>query len=288
MRRFAIAGLQLELANQDNLQYIHGEIELAMRRFPWIDMLVLAELSSLGPNTSAAQPMPGPAEDMYCQLARHHHVWLVPGSMYERAGNAIYNTAPVIDPEGTVVARYRKMYPWLPYEKGVSAGVEFVVFDVASIGRFGVSICYDSWFPETTRALAWLGAEVLIHPTMTTTIDRDVELAMIRSGAATNQCYIVDINTAGRLGNGRSIVVGPGGEVIHQSGTTREVFPVVLDLDQVSDVRRNGWHGLSQPLKSFRDGRVRFPQYMQDARSPALDALGPLAMPAQGEIDSDR
>lgn len=285
MSRFAVAGLQLELPNRNNLEQIHAEIELAVRRFPWLDMVVLAELASFGPNLAAAQPMPGPAEHAYAGLAKKLGIWLVPGSLYERQGDRIYNTAPVIAPDGSVVARYRKMFPWLPYEKDVAPGSDFVVFDVPGVGRFGLSICYDTWFPETTRALAWFGAEVLIHPTMTSTIDRDVELAMVRSSAATNQCYVIDVNAAGRLGNGRSIVAGPGGEVIHQAGTTREFIPVVLDLDQVRSARRHGWHGLGQPLKSFRDSAVRFPQYAAGAQSDALDALGRLEMPERAKLD---
>ena len=73
-----------------------------------------------------------------------------------------------------------------------------MVFDVPSVGRFGVSNCYDMWFPETTRTLAAMGAEVILHPSMTNTIDRDVELAIARTNAAINQCYFFDINVAGR------------------------------------------------------------------------------------------
>jgi len=285
MSRFAVAGLQLELQNRDNVADLCGEIELAKRRFPWLDMVVLGELASFGPATDTAQPMPGPAEDRYRELARRLGLWLVPGSLYERDGERIYNTAPVINPAGNVVARCRKLFPWLPYEKGVTAGEDFVVFDVPEVGRLGVSICYDMWFPETTRALTWMGAEALIHPTMTGTIDRDPELAMARSNAAMNQCYLVDINCAGRLGNGRSIIAGPGGEVIHQAGQGREIIVVVLDFDHVRQVRATGWHGQGQVLKSFRDARLRYPQYAPGARSPELEALGPLAMPARGKLD---
>jgi predicted amidohydrolase len=84
-----------------------------------------------------------------------------------------------------------------------------VVFDVPGAGRIGISICYDMWFPETTRTLAAMGAEVILHPTMTDTIDREVELAIARSAAATNQLYFFDINGVGDGGTGRSIVVDP-------------------------------------------------------------------------------
>ena len=85
---------------------------------------------------------------------------------------------------------------------------------------------------ETTRTLAWMGAEVIIHPTMTNTIDRDVERAIARASATTNQLFFVDVNVAGPLGLGLSGVYGPGGEIIHQSGSGYDAFAVDLDLEQ--------------------------------------------------------
>ncbi len=95
----------------------------------------------------------------------------------------VYNTTSVIDPQGEVVRRFRKLFPFRPYERDVAGGSEFCVFDVPAVGRFGVSICYDMWFPETTRTLVAMGAEVILHPTMTDTIDRDVELSIARASA---------------------------------------------------------------------------------------------------------
>jgi deaminated glutathione amidase len=207
---------------------------------------------------------------------------LIPGSIYERVGNDVFNTAPVINPDGKVVARHRKMYPFLPYEKGVKSGTEFVVFEVPRVGRFGVSICYDGWVPETTRALVWKGAEVIIHPTMTNTIDRAQELILAQANAIANQCYFVDVNCAGQLGNGRSIVVGPEGEVVHQAGEVGEQIPFTIDLGRVREVRRSGTLRLGQILKSFRDSPVEFPCYRTKyEESPFMTQLGPLTMPGK-------
>lgn len=280
MNRFAVAGLQLDLPRGDNLDRIEREIDSVHRRFPWVQMVVVGELAAFGPDPAHAQPMPGPAEQRLCAAARRNQLWLVPGSMFERQGDQVFNTAPVIDPHGQVVARYRKMFPFCPYEQGVTAGDQFVVFDVPGVARFGVSICYDMWFPETTRSLAWLGAEVILHPTMTNTIDRDIELSIARASAAINQCWFIDINVAGDLGFGRSGIYAPGGDIVYEAGAGREILTVDLDLDAVRAVRTRGWHGLTQPLKSFRDSKLRFPPYIEghDA-SPQLQALGPLAMP---------
>jgi deaminated glutathione amidase len=280
MARLAIAGLQLEIARGDNLARIRAEIESVVARFPWVQMVVLGELSVFGSGTDRAEPPAGPVEREFCRIAAALRLWLLPGSLYVRDGGQVFNTIPVINPSGEVVARHRKMFPFLPYETGVAPGTEFVVFDVPAVGRIGVSNCYDMWFPETTRTLAAMGAEAVLHPSMTNTIDRDVELAIARANAATNQCYFFDVNVAGALGFGQSIVCGPGGEVIHQAGPVREVFPVEVDFDYVRRVRRRGWQGVGQVLKSFRDRAVDFPACGdRGLQFEALRDLGPLARP---------
>jgi deaminated glutathione amidase len=279
MRKFAIAGLQIDLADRDNLDLITTEISATKRRFPWLDMMVLGELSAFGFDLNRAQPVGGEAEARLCRAARENRVWLVPGSMFQQVDGRVFNAAIVIDPSGRIVARYRKIFPFRPYEEGVASGDSLCVFDVPGVGRFGLTICYDIWFPELQRSLVWLGAEALINVSVTYTIDRDVELAIARATAATQQCYLFNVNGAGALGRGKSIVCGPGGEVLHQGESTAEVFAVELDLDYVAQVRTSGWHGLAQALKSFRDTTVRFPPYEPGAESSAFQALGPIAMP---------
>jgi predicted amidohydrolase len=282
LSRFGIAALQLDLPNADNLERLDAEIDGVHRRFPWVDLVIIGELASFGPSTALAQPLPGAAEARLCAAAARNGLWLVPGSLFEKRAGRIYNTAPVIDPGGQVVARYSKMFPFLPYESGVTAGSEFVVFDVPRVGRFGLSICYDMWFPETTRSLAWMGAEVILHPSMTSTADRDAELALGRANAVFNQCYFVDVNVAGNLGVGRSAIFGPGGEPICLAGSGREILAVELDLQAVRTARTHGWLGLTQPPKSFRDSVVEFAPYaLATRRSQYLESLGPLRMPSR-------
>lgn len=277
MRRFGLAALQLELGPGDNRDVIAAEIATVRRRFPWIDMVLLAELATYGVSLDRAEPMPGPTEEYYREIARRHGLWLLPGSIYERAGDRIYNTAPVIDPAGSVVARHRKIYPFMPFERDVACGDCHTVFEIPGVGRFGVSICYDMWFPETIRQLAWMGAEVILHPSLTNTIDRDVEISIARANAAMQQVYFVDLNCSGNLGYGRSSVFGPGGETVHLGGTGREIIALDLDLDVVTATRERGWQGLAQPLKSFRDTDVAYPVYAPGAhRGGAFASLGPL------------
>jgi len=281
---FAIAGMQLHLSSEhDNLAHMRSRMDVLLHLYPWVQMVVFSELAAYGPLIDRAHPLPGSAENEFQEMAARHGVWLLPGSVFESKDGLVYNTASVIDPKGTIVGRYRKMFPFLPYEDGVEAGDEFFVFDVPDVGRFGVSICYDMWFPETTRTLVSMGAEVILHPTMTATIDRDVELCIARATAAINQCFFFDINGAGDGGHGQSIIVGPVGDVMYQAGHGEESIPLEIDLDRVRRTREFGLRGLGQPLKSFRDRKVEFTVYQRNTQGATFfDSLGPLTKPSRG------
>ena len=282
---FSIAGIQTHVAAlHDNLPAMLGKLALTMERFPWVQMVVMSELATCGPLTQTAQPRNGPAETAYRQAARDYGIWLLPGSIYEHTpGGGVCNTAPVINPDGEVVARCSKLFPFLPYEVGVEAGTEFCVFDVPAVGRFGVSICYDIWVPETTRQLTSMGAEVLLHPVLTGTVERDIEIIMARATAAQFQCYVFDINGLGAGGVGRSAVIDPAGMVLYQAGGNEEIIPVEIDLRQVRRQRECGLRGLGQPLKSFRDSPLRYPIYEPGQKENSyLATLGPLNLPEKG------
>src|SRR5438552_1610071 len=144
---FAIAGVQMPLSyGVDNVPAMGRHLDALMTRFPWVQMVVFSELAAFGAALSHAQPPGGTAEVAFRDMAARHGLWLVPGSHFERRREGVYNTALVIDPAGEVVARYRRMFPFRPYEVGVEAGTEFCLFDVPEVGRFGLSICYNMWF----------------------------------------------------------------------------------------------------------------------------------------------
>ncbi len=279
---FGVAGVQMSVsAFEDNVDKMGAYLRHIRMRFPWVRMVLFSELAALGPKHAKAEPLPGPTEQRLCALARETGLWLIPGSLFELADGKVYNTTSVIDPQGVVIRRFRKLFPFRPYEKDVEGGTEFCVFDVPGAGRFGVSICYDMWFPETTRTLAAMGAEVILHPTMTDTIDRDVELAIARASAVTNQVYFFDINGVGDGGVGRSIVCDPSGNVIHQSQVSAEIVPVAVDFALVRREREQGLRSnLGQPLKSFRDRDCAFDVYRKGSEQEAfLHTLGPLTKP---------
>lgn len=284
MTPFSIAGVQMHVtANHENVTAMLHRIDLVMARFPWVQMIMFSELAAYGPLITNHPESVKDAQKALCEAAARHNVWLLPGSMFERHEAGVYNIAVVINPAGEIVTSYAKMFPFQPYEANVRGGTEFCVFDVPNAGRFGVSICYDIWFPETTRTLVSMGAEVLLHPVLTGTIDREIELTIARSTAAMFQTYVFDVNGLGPGGTGRSCVVDPSGTILYQAAGQEEVIPVEVDFDIVRRQRAVGLRGLGQTLKSFRDREVHFSTYDPASHDPRyLNSLGSLEMPQQG------
>ncbi|MFG3007366.1 carbon-nitrogen hydrolase family protein [Streptomyces calvus] len=206
--------------------------------------------------TAAAQPLDGPRGTRLAALARELGIWLVPGSVYERgADGRIYNTAPVYSPTGERVAEYRKIFPWRPHETTASGG-SFVVFDMADHGRVGLTICYDAWFPETTRHLAWQGADLVLNLVRTPTVDRAQEVVLAQANAIVNQVFMASLNAAAPDGVGRSVVVDPEGHVRAEAGPgPQEVLTDVLDLAEARRVRTRGTAGLTRVWDPFEDGQ---------------------------------
>ncbi|MEU3498974.1 carbon-nitrogen hydrolase family protein [Kitasatospora cineracea] len=289
MRTLAIAALQTAPVAHDleaSWDRFAQRVRTTRELFPHVQLVVVPELflAAEGPLLEpapadwmhrAAVPVPGPLTDRIGALAAETGLWLVPGSLFERTPEgAVHNTALVFSPDGELVARYRKVFPWQPYEQA-EPGDRFTVFEMPGVGRIGLAICYDGSFPETVRQLAWLGAEVVIQPTLTTTRDREMELVCARANAWTNQVYVVNVNTPDPYGVGHSAVVDPEGTVRQQAGPGEEALVDVLDLDAVTRVRRHGSAGINRPwaqlarygaaieLPMYRDGVIQPPAWQQ-------------------------
>ena len=161
--------------NQEkNLETIEEHLGFINKAFPNIELVVFPELSvhgSIGNISDEAEEIPGKLTSVFSKMAKNYGLWLIPGSIYESEKRDVFNTAPVFSPKGELIGKYRKRYPWCPYEKTTPGGEPFV-FNINGKGNVGVMICYDMWFPEVARDLVNCGAELLVVPTMTTTGDR--------------------------------------------------------------------------------------------------------------------
>ena len=274
MSTFSIAGIQLELKHTNNKELVLSKISNTLKRYPWVNMVVLSELAVGGSSRSEEFSFDNNIE-YFKELAAKNDIWLIPGTFYQQSENKIMNVAPVISNKGEVIELCSKIYPFLPYENGITGGKDTCVFEIENVGTFGIQICYDLWFPETSRSLAMKGAQIIIHPSLTDTCDRNEERIMARATAIQQQCFYFDINAAGEQGCGQSIVIGPEGQVMTELGSSEEVCLIEIDLEEVNRVRRRGIKGLGQPIKSFRDN----PFVNDDWNKNYLDTLGKLELP---------
>lgn len=275
--RMLVAGIQMSVPiTGGNVGRMCAEVGKAMALFPGVEMIVFSELAAHGPLLTSMVEDPAADEQKFQELAARHKIWLLPGSMFVKRESKIFNHSIVIDPTGRIIGRYDKLFPFQPFEKGVEGGSHLFAFDVPGVGRFGIAICYDIWFPEVMRALSSDGVEVLLHPVLTGTTDRSAELSIAKATSAMFQCYVVDVNGLDAGGIGKSLVTDPTGRAVYQAGQTPEIFPIMLDLGLVRQCRQSGANGLGQVLKSWRDRSISLPGEDRNQGSSYLQSLGPL------------
>ena len=247
------------------LDKFEDEVQMARTVFRDAQLLCFPELYLTGDDPFArgappdlerevAQPIPGPLTDRVGKIAARAKRWISAGSMFETGEDgAIHNTALVFDPTGELVARYRKLFPWRPFETSTPGDAPAPVFEIPGIGKIGVMICYDGWFPEVARGLALAGAEAIVQPTLTTTPDREQELVLARANAIVNQCFVINVNAVPSIGGGRSIGVDPEGRVLFELGQAEEFALETLELDHAGRVYEHGTRGLNRVLHHLRE-----------------------------------
>lgn len=263
-RPLPLALAQVPGRNRDDLDAFASHADTTVRLHPHTRLLVYPELHLATDDTDpldqravldSAEPLTsGPRHRRFSEIAGDLGVWLCPGSVSERGEDGhVYNTAVVYSPQGALAASYRKVFPWRPFEE-TRPGREFVVFPLPGVGRVGLSVCYDAWFPECTRHLAWLGADLVLNLVRTGTVDRPQEIVLARANATVNQVFVASVNAAGPSGMGHSVLVGPEGSVIAElPGATAGVLTAVVDLDAVTHTRRYGSFGLSRVWSQLRE-----------------------------------
>ena len=211
-----------------------------------------------------AEPIPGPATELFGKLAREFEVVIVT-SLFERRGPGLYhNTAVVMEKDGTIAGRHRKMH--IPDDPAYYEKFYFTPGDLGfepiptSVGKLGVLVCWDQWYPEAARLMALAGADILVYPTAIGWDPKDTRKEQARQldawtivqrgHAIANGLPLVSVNRvgfepspdetgSGQLFWGNSFVAGPQGELLARSGSEREeVLVVDLDLERSENVRR--------------------------------------------------
>lgn len=215
-------------------------------------------------NFDLAEPIPGPSTDFYGNLAKQHGVVLVTSLFERRTAGLYHNTALVFDADGSIVGKYRKMH--IPDDPAYYEKFYFTPGDLGfrpidtSVGRLGVQVCWDQWYPEGARLMALQGAEILIYPTAigyesSDTPDeqerqREAWTTVQRGHAVANGLPIIAVNRVGHEDDpseqtrgidfwGSSFVAGPQGELLHRCAKDKEENVVVeLDMQRCENVRR--------------------------------------------------
>ncbi len=215
-------------------------------------------------NCSLAVPIPGPVTDFYGSVAKEAGVVLVT-SLYERRAPGLYhNTAVVFEKDGSIAGKYRKMH--IPDDPAYYEKFYFTPGDIGfepiqtSVGKLGVLVCWDQWYPEAARLMALTGAEILIYPTAIGWESTDTEaekarqreawITVQRGHAVANGLPVVSVNRVGfepdpsGMTNGiqfwgSSFVAGPQGEFLFRASENDEELAVVdVDLKRSEQVRR--------------------------------------------------
>jgi len=209
-----------------------------------------------------AEPIPGPSTQRLAALAKQHKVVLVSSLFEKRAAGLYHNTAVVFDADGSTAGKYRKMH--IPDDPGFQEKFYFTPGDLGftpidtSVGRLGVLVCWDQWYPEAARLMALAGAELLLYPTAIgwdpsddqdeKTRQRDAWILSHRGHAVANGLPVLSCNRVGHEQSpldaagidfwGNSHILGPQGEFIAEAGSDPTLLIAEIDMQRSEHVRR--------------------------------------------------
>ena len=210
-----------------------------------------------------AEPIPGPSTGFYSEIAAAYGIVLVTSLFERRAAGLYHNTAVVFDTDGSMAGKYRKMH--IPDDPAYYEKFYFTPGDIGfepietSLGKLGVQVCWDQWYPEGARIMALKGAELLIYPTAIGWESTDTQeekmrqlgawMTVQRGHAVANGLPVIAVNRVGLEPDpsgqtngiqfwGNSFVAGPQGELLAQASTKEENLVVDIDMSRSENVRR--------------------------------------------------
>jgi deaminated glutathione amidase len=258
MERYLAAAVQMSSGadRADNVARATALVRAAAAR--GARLVVLPEVFAWrGPRDgerASAEPIPGPTTETFAALARECHIHLCMGSVLEAAPDASrpFNTSCLIGPDGSLLARYRKLHLFdvdLPgrvavAESATRAPGDAVVAVPTPLGTIGLSVCYDLRFPELYRRLVRAGAELLLVPSAFTFPTGAAHWEVLcRARAIENQCYVIAADQTGRSPSGHadwgdSMIVDPWGRVLARAGDGEGIVVAEIDRAHLARIRR--------------------------------------------------
>ena len=254
----------------ENIHFITQQIEVAAKT--GANLILLQELHNsvyfcqqeATENFDLAETIPGPSTEYFSSLAKQHNLVIVTSLFEKRAKGLYHNTAVVVDTDGSIAGQYRKMH--IPDDPGFYEKYYFTPGDLGfepittSIGKLGVLICWDQWYPEAARIMALKGADILLYPTAIGWDANDdaaeqrrqlnAWLTIQRSHAVSNGLFVAACNRTGFEAEtsasdkgidfwGNSFIAGPQGEVLSQASNDKaEIIYADIDFNKIEQVRR--------------------------------------------------
>ncbi len=206
-----------------------------------------------------AEPIPGPTSQVFSDLAKALKIVLVISLFEKRTAGLYHNTALILDKDGSIAGKYRKMH--IPDDPAYYEKFYFTPGDLGfkpietSVGKLGLLICWDQWFPESARLMALQGAQMLIYPTAIGLTPEDTPeeqnkqkeawIISQRAHAIANALPVLSVNRIGQEQNngqifwGNSFIAGPQGEILQMASTDKEeIIMQEIDFSKTDEIRR--------------------------------------------------
>lgn len=256
-RNYKIALIQMDTQNQKEKNIREAAARVDEAAAAGAKLVCFPEVMNLiGRNTGEGggrEPVPGYSTIPLMEKAKEHGIYIHGGSVTEEipGDKRTYNTSVLIGPEGTILAKYRKLHTFditladgRPFRESdrVCPGKEIVTLNT-ELGTFGMSTCYDVRFPELYRLLAIKGAQIIFVPTsFTNETGKDHLEALLRARAIENGCYIAAAAQTGKKpayeAYGNTMLIDPWGNITVRAGKETGIFYGTIDLDYLDQVRR--------------------------------------------------
>jgi predicted amidohydrolase len=243
--KFSVGFIQFNTSNDidRNVDFVKSEVDRLIKDN--MDLIVLPELWSCGFNykilSKAAEKTPDILKEI-AVLTKERHVTIV-GSLPEKSGGRLYNTAFAVDPKGKVISKYRKihLFPPLKEDKHFTPGKDTAVF-LANKVRVGLVICFDIRFPELIRKLAAQKISILVVCAQWPKVRYHQWITLIKARAIENQIFVVAVNRCGIQEDqeflGHSIIVNPYGETVYEAHEYEESVDALIDIGLIGRFKK--------------------------------------------------
>lgn len=282
MGRYLNVGImQYEISDdyKKNIEKIKAKVFSLMNGMNRPEIILGPELG-LGPDAKDA--IPGELTETLGRIAKEYGIYFIPCSIKELVTRGeeevIHNALPIFGPDGGIIDVYRKICPYYPVESAVTPGDRYVVFPIKEKDiKIGVMICHDWCFPEISRNLTLLGAEILIRPAIDPEGLYESFKYVPSVRALENQAYFISLNAVGNYSGsyayGHSMIADPEGRIIYEAGGTEVSHCITLDADFVARTRTHGAFFTEQLVRQLKLFKIPMPFAHGIEEAPIFETL---------------